>query len=82
MRLRGSLRDYSGIMMLGARCQEKAGRRRRSRRPGQNSEAVERRASPWRRPCRSVLRACDWKGTVQVQGDRRRRDRDHLGASR
>jgi hypothetical protein len=62
--------------------QEKAGRKRRSRRPGQNSEAVEMRASPWRRPCRSVLRTCGWKGTAQVQEDRRRRDRDHLGASR
>ncbi len=32
-----SSRGYSGIMMPGARYREKAGRGRRSRRPGQNS---------------------------------------------
>jgi hypothetical protein len=30
----------------------------------------------------SVLRACGWKGTAQVQEDRRRRDQDHPGVSR
>ncbi len=40
------------------------------------------RANPWRRRCRSVSRACDWKGKAQAQKDRGKRDRDHLGASR
>ena len=69
-------------MTPGARCQGKEDRRRKSQRPGQSSGIAGMRASPWRRLCRSVLRACGWKGTAQVREDRRKRDRDHLGASR
>jgi hypothetical protein len=51
-------------------------------RPGQNSGAVEMSASPRRRPCRSGLRACGWRGTAQAREDRKKRDQGPLGASR
>ena len=66
--------------MPGVMCQEKAGRGRRSQRPGQSSGVTEMRKDLWRRRCQSVSRACDWKGTAQVRKDRERRGRDHLEA--
>ncbi len=69
--------DYSGIMMPGARCHEKAGRERKSRRLGQSSGATGMRSNP-----RSVLKACGWRGTAQAQEDRKKRDLGPLGASR
>ncbi len=64
----------SGTMTPGVRCRGKADRRRRSQRPGRSSGIAGMRASPWRRRCRSVSRACGWTGTAQVREDRRRRD--------
>ena len=68
--------------MPGVMCQGKADQRRRSQRPGQSSGIAEMRENLRRRRWRSASRACGWKGTAQVQKDRGKRDRDHLGASR
>ena len=69
-------------MTPGARSRERAGRERRHRKPGQNSEVEEMMATLQRRPCRSALKACGWKGTTQAQENRRKTDPDLPGASR
>jgi hypothetical protein len=66
-------------MTPGARYRERAGRERRHRKPGQNSEVEEMMATLQRRPCRSALRAYGWRGTAWAQEGRKRRGLDLPG---